>query len=79
MALLAAGSEVETAPPRFKAAKERVRDALQLAPDAALFTNVFVGEPVNGDTTLCGTVSECGLTERPSHLAASSPPRRAGR
>ena len=40
-----------------KAAKEHVRQQLGLSKDAALFSNVFVGEPVDGETVICGTVS----------------------
>ena len=40
-----------------EAAKEHVRQQLGLSEDAALFTNVFVGEPVDGETVICGTVS----------------------
>lgn len=38
------------------AAEERVAKALGLSRDAALFTNVFVGRPVDGEVVLCGTV-----------------------
>jgi hypothetical protein len=38
------------------AAKQRVTHSLGLSPDAALFTNVFVGESVDGSPVLCGTV-----------------------
>jgi len=38
------------------AAKERVREKLGLTAESALFTEIFVGKPVDGDTTLCGTV-----------------------
>lgn len=38
------------------AAKERVREKLGLTAESALFTNTFVGRPVEGDTVLCGTV-----------------------
>lgn len=58
LALLVAcseGQELSTADVR-RAAEERVRAALDLKEDATLFTNVFVGEPVGGDTILCGTV-----------------------
>ncbi len=39
-----------------QAAKERVRESLGLTQESILFSNVFVGEPVEGDTVLCGTV-----------------------
>ena len=39
------------------AAKERVREQLNLTADSTLFTETFVGQPVNGDTVVCGTVS----------------------
>ena len=39
-----------------QAAEERVRQSLGLTEETALFTNIFVGEPVDGDTVLCGTV-----------------------
>lgn len=38
------------------AAKERVRHELGLTPESALFTETHVGQPLNGDTTLCGIV-----------------------
>lgn len=40
-----------------EAAKERVRENLGLTADSALFTETFVGQPVGGDTVICGTVS----------------------
>lgn len=38
------------------AAKERVREKLGLTPRSTLFTSTFVGNPVDGDTVLCGIV-----------------------
>lgn len=58
LALLVACSQdqgLSTAEVR-RAAEERVRAALDLKQGATLFTNVFVGEPIGGDTILCGTV-----------------------
>lgn len=39
-----------------EAAKAHVREQLGLSEEAALFGKVFVGEPVEGETVLCGTV-----------------------
>ena len=39
-----------------KIAKERVRQSLGLTADSTLFSKVFVGEPANGETVLCGVV-----------------------
>ncbi len=39
-----------------EAAKERVRQSLGLTQQSALFSKVFVGKPVGGDTVLCGVV-----------------------
>lgn len=38
------------------AAKERVRAELGLTTESVLFTETFVGQPVDGDITICGTV-----------------------
>lgn len=38
------------------AAKEQVRSALNLTPGSALFTNVFIGKPRDGEVVFCGTV-----------------------
>ncbi|MDT9600138.1 hypothetical protein [Sphingosinicella rhizophila] len=37
-------------------AKERVREQLGLTEEAALFTEMFVGKPLDGDTIVCGRV-----------------------
>lgn len=37
------------------AAKERVREQLGLTQESALFTETFVGQPVDSDTVICGT------------------------
>ena len=50
------GNETSTAEVE-EAAKEHVRQNLGLSKDAALFSDVFVGEPVDGETVICGTVS----------------------
>lgn len=39
-----------------EAAKQKVREQLGLAGGAALFSSVHVGEPVDGEQVLCGTV-----------------------
>ena len=49
------------------AAQERVRQSLGLTTESALFTNVFVGEPLDGDTVLCGTVE--GMTAEGDRIA----------
>ena len=61
------------------AAKERVRETLQLTPESVLFTNVFVGEPFDGDTVLCGTVSgrrADGTEITPRRFIAATEPAR---
>ena len=61
------------------AAKERVRETLKLRPGATLFSNVFVGEPVEGDIALCGTVSGTradGTEIRPRRFIAALDPER---
>ena len=62
-----------------RAAEERVRESLGLSPDAALFTNVFVGAEVKGDRTLCGTVQgkrADGTTITPRRFIAAIEPAR---
>lgn len=62
-----------------EAAKERVRSSLGLQQDAALFTNVFVGEPMDGDTVLCGTVEgrrSDGTAIQPRRFIAATDPAR---
>ncbi len=39
-----------------QAAKERVRQSLGLTEESVLFSKVFVGKPVDGETVICGTV-----------------------
>jgi hypothetical protein len=61
------------------AAKERVRQSLGLEEGSALFTNLFVGEPVDGDTVLCGTVRgrrADGSTITPRRFIAATDPAR---
>lgn len=61
------------------AAKERVRETLNLAPNAVLFSKVFVGEPVNGDLVVCGTVSgetATGESVTPRRFIAAVDPAR---
>ena len=61
------------------AAKERVREALGLAPEAVLFTQTFVGEPVDGDTVVCGTVegkTADGRVVTPRRFIAAADPAR---
>lgn len=50
------GADVTTAEAK-QAAQERVRQELGLKPDAALFSQVFVGREYDGEPVLCGTVS----------------------
>ena len=82
LALMAAGcgSEAGLSTAEVQsAAKERVRGALRLTPESALFANVFVGEPVNGDTVLCGTVSgkrADGTEITPRRFVAATEPAR---
>lgn len=54
--LLGCGSEGVSTSEVQTAAKERVREKLGATPESALFTETFVGRPVDGDTVLCGTV-----------------------
>jgi hypothetical protein len=61
------------------AAQERVRESLELTEESALFTNVFVGEPVDGDTVLCGTVKGTtadGMPITPRRFIAATDPAR---
>lgn len=61
------------------AAKERVRQSLELTEDSTLFTNVFVGEPVEGDIVVCGTVegrhADGSIVEPRRFIAATDPAR----
>ena len=80
-ALLLAGCEsggLSTAEMQ-EAAKERVRESLGLTQESALFTEVFVGEPVDGDTVLCGTVEGTtadGTRIRPRRFIVATEPAR---
>ena len=61
------------------AAKERVRDQLGLTEASALFTDTFVGQPLNGDTVICGTVEGTtadGATITPRRFIAATDPAR---
>jgi hypothetical protein len=61
------------------AAKERVREQLGLAPEAALFTETFVGRPVDGDLVVCGTVAGTradGTKVAPRRFIAATDPAR---
>lgn len=61
------------------AAKERVREKLGLTAESALFTNTFVGKPVQGDTVLCGTVKgrrADGSPVAPQRFIAATEPGR---
>lgn len=61
------------------AAKERVREKLALTPQSTLFTETFVGRPVDGDTTLCGTVEgkrADGTSVPPRRFIAATEPGR---
>lgn len=53
---LAACSEGLSTAQLSAAAKERIAAKLGLSADAALFTNIFVGEEIDGQRMLCGTV-----------------------
>lgn len=62
-----------------EAAQERVRAELGLTEDAATFTNLFVGEPVDGDTVVCGTVEgrrADGTVITPRRFIAAADPAR---
>lgn len=52
-----------------RAAESQVRERLGLGADAKLETQVFVGKPRDGETTVCGTV-------RPAGGGAAFPPQR---
>ena len=72
------GDKVSTADVQA-AAKERVRQSLGLQEGSALFTNMFVGKPVNGDMVLCGTVGgrrADGSTITPPRFIAATDPAR---
>jgi hypothetical protein len=61
------------------AAKERVREKLGLTPESVLFSETFVGKPVDGDTTLCGTVEgkrADGTSLPPQRFIAATEPGR---
>lgn len=61
------------------AAKERVREQLGLTQESTLFTETFVGQPVDGDTVICGTVggkTEDGATITPRRFIAATEPGR---
>ena len=61
------------------AAKDRVRQSLGLTPESTLFTSVYVGQPLNGDTVLCGTVEgrrADGTTITPRRFIAATDPAR---
>lgn len=61
------------------AAKERVRDQLGLTPQSVLFTETFVGQPVDGDTVICGTVEGTtadGQAVTPRRFIAAADPAR---
>lgn len=61
------------------AAKERVREQLGLGPGAVLFTETFVGRPVDGDVVVCGTVSGTrsdGVKVTPRRFIAAADPGR---
>ena len=69
---------LSTAEVRY-AAEERVRQSLDLAPESAMFTQVFVGEPVNGETALCGIVQGTrtdGTEIMPRRFIAGTEPAR---
>lgn len=72
------GGGLSTAEMR-EAAEERVRQSLGLTEESALFTDVFVGEPVDGDTVLCGTVegrTAEGAAIAPRRFIAATDPAR---
>lgn len=59
------------------AAKERVRRSLGLTGETALFTDVFVGSPRDGEVVLCGTVKgekPDGSTVGPRRFVAGTDP-----
>ena len=61
------------------AAKERVREELELTPQSVLFTETFVGQPVDGDTVICGTVAgktADGRSVTPRRFIAATDPAR---
>jgi hypothetical protein len=60
-------------------AKSRVRAELGLSEEAALFTETFVGEPLDGDITICGRVSGTrsdGTVITPRRFIAAADPGR---
>jgi hypothetical protein len=61
------------------AAEQRVRESLGLTEESALFTNVFVGKPIDGDVVLCGTVEgrrADGTVIPPRRFIAATEPAR---
>lgn len=58
-----------------QAAIERARQEFQLPADAPLEASVWAGQPRDGETIVCGTVSGGGSAEfRPQRFAASTAP-----
>ena len=56
-----------------EAAKERAREKLGLSKETALVSKVFVGEPVDGETVLCGTVGGAnGAAVEPQRFIVST-------
>ena len=60
-----------------RAAENQVRERLGLGADAKLETDVFVGRPRGGETTICGTVRPAGGGAFPPQrfVAATDPTR----
>lgn len=61
------------------AAKERVREELGLTPQSVLFTETFVGQPIDDDVVICGTVegkTADGRTITPRRFIAAADPAR---
>ena len=60
------------------AAIEQAREKLNLPADALLEAKVWVGQPFDGETVMCGTVSDtsAGSAVRPQRFAATPEPLR---
>lgn len=79
IALAACGNEGVSTADVQSAAKERVREQLGLTAESVLFTESFVGQPVDGDTVICGIVGGTradGAQITPRRFIAATDPGR---
>ena len=80
LALPACGSEAEISTAEARsAAEQRVREKYGLPPQAPLSTEIFVGEPRDGEPVLCGTTRPgegAGQSFPPQRFVAATDPAR---